>query len=343
MKLAPRDIPGFVQKPDPGVPVVLLYGTDPIRVATRRRELIDALVGPDGEAEMRLTRLAAADLRRDGAAVGDAMRAQGFFPGRRAVLVEDATDGLAPVLKAALEDWREGDATLVVTAGALKASSALRKLVEGHRSALAAPLYDTPPGEDEVMRLAEAAGLRPPQGEGRAALLALSRALDPGDFRQTVEKLGLYMLGEDRPPEPEDIAAVAPGSTEAETDALVAVVAEGRTDEIAEVLRRLYAQGVLPVTICIQLLRHIRQLHTAASDPGGASAGVGRLRPPAYGPRRDAMIRQAGLWGREGLERAMATLIDTDLALRSADQRAPARALVERALIRLAMMARSRR
>ena len=343
MKLAPRDIPGFVRKPDPAVPAVLLHGDDPIRVATRRRELVAALLGPNGEEEMRLTRLSGAELRKDGAALADATRAQGFFPGPRVVLVDEATDGLGDLFKEVLADWQPGDATIVATASALKASSALRKTFEQHRTAVAAALYDTPPGEDEVLRLAAEAGLVQPEGEGRAALLTLSRTLDPGDFRQTVEKLGLYMRGETRPPGPDDIAAVAPRSTEAGTDELIAVVAEGRTEEIAEVLRRLYAQGVLPVTICIQMLRHVRQLHTAASDPGGPSQGVGRLRPPAFGPRRDAMIRQAGSWGREGLERAMATLLDTDLALRSAGQTAPAHALVERALIRLAMMARSRR
>ena len=343
MKLAPRDIPGFVRKPDPKVPAVLLYGDDPVRVATRRRELVAALLGPNGEEEMRLTRLSGADLRKDGAALTDATRAQGFFPGHRVVLVDEATDGLGDLFREVLAGWQPGDATIVATAAALKASSALRKIFEGHRAALAGALYDTPPGEDEVMRLAAEAGLQPPEGEGRAALLALSRALDPGDFRQTVEKLGLYMRGVAAPPSPEDIAAVSPRTTEAATDALIAVVAEGRTEEIAEVLRRLYAQGVQPVTICIQMLRHVRQLHTAASDPGGPSQGVGRLRPPAYGARRDALVRQAGLWGREGLERAMAVLLDTDLTLRSAGQTAPAQALVERALIRLAMMAKSRR
>ena len=51
------------------------------------------------------------------------------------------------------------------------------------------------------------------------------------------------------------------------------------------------------------------------------------------------MIRQAEQWGRMKLERALSALTETDLQLRSADT-APQRALTERLLIRLAMMAR---
>jgi DNA polymerase-3 subunit delta len=58
-----------------------------------------------------------------------------------------------------------------------------------------------------------------------------------------------------------------------------------------------------------------------------------------FGPRRDAMQRQAGAWGVVKLEDALSTLLETDLTLRSTS-RAPAMAVMERALIRLAMMKR---
>ncbi|MBZ0124171.1 MAG: DNA polymerase III subunit delta, partial [Roseovarius sp.] len=87
MKLAPRDAPGYFARPDPARAGLLIYGADAMRVALRRQQAIAALVGPDGEKEMRLTRMAAADLARDPAALADAMRAQGFFPGPRAVFL----------------------------------------------------------------------------------------------------------------------------------------------------------------------------------------------------------------------------------------------------------------
>jgi len=339
MKLAAREAARYFARPEPQRMGILIYGPDAMRVALKRQELIAALLGPEAEEEMRLSRLQAGDLRRDPAMLLDAVKAQGFFPGPRAVPVEDAGDGTAEPILAALADWAEGDAQIVVTAGQLKATSKLRKAFEGHRNAYAAGIYDDPPSREEIEATLARAGLRDIPGPVMGDLAALARALDPGDFRQTMEKLALYKLGDDRPLAAEDIAACAPSSTEADLDDILDVVAEGRPGDIGPVLRRLKAQGVQPVGLCIGAARHFRALYTAAADPGGAAKGIARLRPPVFGPRRDRMQRQAQHWGAGRLEQALAILTETDLTLRSAGQRAPDMALVERALIRLAMLA----
>ncbi len=339
MKLSARDAPGYFARPEPDRTGLLIYGADAMRVALRRQEVIAALLGPGAEEEMRLTRLPAADLRKDGALLTDAIKAQGFFPGPRVAFVEDAGDGLAKLIAAALEDWRAGDAQVVVTAGQLAARSALRKLFEGHPNAYAVGIYDDPPSRAEIEASLGAAGLTGVGAEAMGDLVALSRALDPGDFRQTVEKLALYKLGDGTPVTGADIAACAPTSTEADLDDVLNIVAEAKTPEIGPVMRKLEAQGVTPVSLCIGATRHFRTLHAAASDPGGPGAGIAKARPPVFGPRRDRMQRQAQAWGRARLEQALMVLTDTDLQLRSA-ARAPQMALVERTLIRLAMLGR---
>src|SRR6056297_1968079 len=339
MKLGSRDAARYFSRPEPQRTGLLIYGPDGMRVALRRQEMLAALLGPGAEEEMRLTRLAAADLRKDRAALLDAVKAQGFFPGPRAVLVEDANDTVCDPILAALADWAGGDAQIVVTAGQLKPTSKLRKAFEGHANAYATAIYDDPPSREEIEGVLTRAGLRDIPRPVMGDLLALSRALDPGDFRQTMEKLALYKIGDDAPLSPQDIAACAPASTEADLDDILDVVAEGRPGDIGPVLRRLKAQGVQPVGLCIGAARHFRALYTAAADPGGAAKGIARLRPPVFGPRRDRMQRQAQNWGAGRLEQALAILTETDLTLRSAGQRAPEMALVERALIRLAMLA----
>lgn len=339
MKLSGRDAPGYFARPEPQRTGLLIYGSDGMRVALRRQEVIAALVGPQGEEEMRLTRIPAADLRKDPAMLLDAIKAQGFFPGPRVAFVEDATDALAQIVTDALTDWREGDAQVVVTAGQLKASSKLRKLFENHQNAYAAAIYDDPPSRAEIEAILAKSGLRDVGGDAMRDLTALARELDPGDFRQTMEKLALYKLDDGAPVSSEDIAACAPGYTEADLDDVLHIVAEARSGEIGPVMKRLRAQGVQPVSLCISATRHFRTLYAAASDPGGAAQGIGRVRPPVFGPRRDRMLRQAQQWGADRLEQALTLLTDTDLQLRSAGQHAPDMALVERTLIRLAMLA----
>lgn len=339
MKLSGRDAPGYFARPEPQRTGLLIYGSDGMRVALRRQEVIAALVGPQGEEEMRLTRIPAADLRKDPAMLLDAIKAQGFFPGPRVAFVEDATDALAQIVTDALTDWREGDAQVIVTAGQLKAGSKLRKLFENHQNAYATAIYDDPPSRAEIEAILAKSGLRDIGGDAMRDLTALARELDPGDFRQTMEKLALYKLNDGAPVSSEDIAACAPGSTEADLDDVLHIVAEARSGEIGPVMKRLRAQGVQPVSLCISATRHFRTLYAAASDPGGAAQGIGRVRPPVFGPRRDRMLRQAQQWGADRLEQALTLLTDTDLQLRSAGQHAPDMALVERTLIRLAMLA----
>ncbi|WP_394151826.1 DNA polymerase III subunit delta [Loktanella salsilacus] len=339
MKLAGRNAADFIRKPQATRAGILIFGADPMRVATARGQIVNALVGPQGESEMRLTRIAASDLRKDPALVNDAVKAQGFFPGPRVALVEDATDGLSKLMTTVLEDWREGDAQVVVTAGQLTAKSALRKVFEGHSNSVAIGLYDDRPNAEDVQILLDAAKLAIPNRDVMDAIMAMAHSLTPGDFRQTIEKLGLYKLGDPEPLSVADVALLAPQSADVDVDDILVVVAEGNSQMIGPVLRDLYAQGVLPITLCIGAMRHFRQLHVVASDPGGPGQGIGRLRPPVFGPRRDRLVRQASQWGRDRLERAIAALTDTDLTMRSASH-APQQALMERTLIRLAMMAR---
>lgn len=338
MKLSTRDAPGYFARPDPARTGLLIYGADAMRIALRRAEVIAALAGPTGEEEMRITRMPASELRKDPARLNDAVKAASFFPGPRVAFVEDATEALAAPILAALEDWREGDAQIIVTAGQLKPTSKLRKTFETHKNAYAVAIYDDPPSRAEIEDMLAKAGLKNIGSEALRDLNDLARALDPGDFRQTMDKLSLYKLDDETPLTPADVAACAPASTEADLDDVLHVVAEARSGEIGPMMKQLRAQGVQPVALCIAATRHFRTLYTAASDPGGVSQGISKMRPPVFGPRRDRMQRQAQGWGAARLEDALSLLTETDLGLRSANQTAPQMALVERALIRLAMM-----
>jgi len=329
MKLGNRDAAGIIARPPKDKVGLLLYGGDAMRVALKRQEYLKALLGPAAEEEMRLTRIAGADLRREPALLMDAIKAVGFFPGPRAAFVEGATEHTAQIIIDTLADWQAGDAQIIITAGDLKKTSKLLKAFVGHRDAYAWGIFDTPPDRAEIERLLHEATLDA-QGPALAALEDLARSLDPGDFRQTLEKLALYKLSDpDTPVELEDIAACAPASVEAAVDDILHIVAERKSAEIGPMMRRLQSQGVNPVTLSIMAMRHFRALHRAACNPGA----------PLWGVRdRERMMRQARDWGTHRLETALGFLTDTDLQLRSAGQTAPAMAIIERIFIRLAMM-----
>lgn len=331
MKLTKRDAVSVMAKPDPGKLGILFYGADAMRVALKRQDYLKALLGPAAEEEMRLTRIPATELRRDPAMLLDAVKAVGFFPGPRAAFVEGANETVAKTLIDTLADWQPGDAQIVVSAGDLKKTSKILKAFEGRKDAYAYGIYDDPPDREEITKMLSDAQLTA-DGTVMAALEDLARVLDPGDFRQTVEKISLYKIGDATPLSLEDITACAPASIEAAVDDVLNVVAEKQANRIGPLMRRLQSQGVNAVTLSIQAMRHFRALHRAACNPGA----------PIYGFRdRDRMMRQARDWGTPRLETVLGMLTDTDLQLRSAGQTAPAMAIMERTFIRVAMFGAS--
>ncbi len=339
MKLAGRDASRFFARPDAAAAGVLLFGADAMRVALKRAALIEALIGPEGAAEMRLTRIGAGDLRRDPAALLDAVKAVGFFPGTRAVLVEDATDGLTETVAGALADWREGDARMVVTAGGLTTGSSLRKRFEAARNAVAIGIYDDPPSRDEIEAALAAAGLGRPDREAMGEIEALARSLDPGDFAQFVEKLGLYKRGDPAPLGSADIAACAPPASE-DVDEVLMLAADGKADRLAAAFGALAARGGSPTGLTIAAGRHFRTLLAAAASGEGPEAALARSRPPVFGPKRARMAAQARALGLGCIEQALSQIMETELLLRSS-RPVPATALVERLFVRIATLRRN--
>jgi len=333
MKLAGAEARRYLAKPDPAKAALVIFGEDAMRVALKRAEAVVALGGPNADAEMRLTRIPAADLRKDGAALLDAIKASSFFPGARVVVVEDATDGLSTTLQTSFDAWRPGDANIVVTAGNLTGKSTLKTLAEKHFAVMCIGLYDDPPTREEIEAELTRAGLSKVPSDAMGELLTLSRALDPGDFRQTLEKIALYKYQDPQPLTLVEIAALAPATMETEAEELLDAVAELQMGSIGPILRRLEGQGVLPVTLCIAGLRHFTTLHLMATDPEGPASGFAKAR--GFFKRRDRMMKQAGSWTSRQIEKALSLLVETDMTLRSTS-RAPAMAVMERTLIRIA-------
>ena len=79
MKLVGDKANNYFTNPDTSHTAILIYGSDTMRVALRRQELLEALLGDNAEEEMRLTRISGSDLRSDPALLLDGLKANGFF------------------------------------------------------------------------------------------------------------------------------------------------------------------------------------------------------------------------------------------------------------------------
>ena len=341
MKLTNQDVPSFFKSPPKGIIGFLVYGNDPMRVSDKRQQLLQSLLGLKADEEMRLARISRETLKKEPELAIDLCKAQGFFPGERALLIEEANETITDIIVKAVDAWRDGDATIVVTAGSLKPSSSLRKFFEQKKNTYSVPIYDNPLTRFEVEEIIAKSGLQNITQDSFAQLLTLASDLQPGDFKQSVDKLALYKLNDEKPVTYQDIINCTPISNEANIDEVLNVVLAGNEFKISQILGRLSSQGTLPVTLIIAATRHFKSLFSIISNPGGVNAGATALRPPLYGPRKAALINQAQQWGPIKIKTAIKILTATDLKLRSSNQRAPQMALVERLFIRIAMLLKS--
>ncbi len=341
VKLTARDAKRFLSKPDPACGAVLIYGPEPTRVAECCRRTVDAIVGEDGRKEMRADRADSGTVSSDIGTLSSMLKSAGFFPGNRTVQLEGASDGSTKAIAYALEQQGADDAFLVVTAGSLRPASSLRKLFEGHKRARCAPVYEDAMTAGDVRELLGKAGIQTFDAAAVEDLTAIGRECTPLELAQVIEKLALYKRNDPSPMNSGDVMACAPLTGEVLIDSLLGLVADKRPAEVGPAFRQVSGRGQNPVTICIMATRMFRRIHQVASDPGGVQAGVGRLRPPVLGPRRDRMISHARKWGIRGSEAAIRELLATDRMLRSG-QKVPARAFMEHALIRVAMMRQAR-
>ena len=340
MKLYGKEASRYIRKPSLKSPGLLVYGADAMQVAYCRGLAVDALLGNGEAKEMRLDRILGRDLQRDPDRLGLAVKAQGFFAGRRVVLVEEASDGNAKLLASALDDWNQGDAFVVAQAGMLSQSSKLRLLFEKHSSARAAPIFADAESLVVVETLVAEAGLPSLSADGRRDIESLGRSLDPIAFKGFMEKLAIFKMGDEAPVSSADIEACAPDAADVSLNGVLDLIADGHVRKAGDAVTRLAGLGHAPAGICTAAKRYFQNLHRIASDPDGPQAALGKLRPPIFGKqRRASMERRAQNWGFARTEAALMHLADADLALRSGGP-LPARELMERVLIRIAYLGR---
>jgi DNA polymerase-3 subunit delta len=267
------------------------------------------------------------------------MRARGFFSASRCVLVDGASDALAPALEAAIP-LTDAETALIVTAGQLKAGSKLRKLFEASKRAMAIACWPEPPNAADVTAYLHARGVRDIAPDASAALHDMAAALDRGALWAELDKLALYAVDPAAPLTGADVRACGPADFGSQVDAVLDAVSERAPDRLRAAMARLDAQGVGEETVLALALWRFRTLIAARAlmESQGCSADIalGRLSPPIRFPRSRPFAAQLARWGARALEHGFATLLEAQTALR----RAPAlskRAVAERALLRLAL------
>jgi DNA polymerase III subunit delta len=337
--LKAADIDGFVARPHPDKPIVLVFGPDAGLVRERAAALVRASVDdpsdPFGLALVEGDKLAEMPER-----LVEEAHTVPLLGGRRAVLVKAGGRNFAAALERLLAAPPGIDCRVIIEAGDLKRGTPLRSLCERAPIAAALPCYADSARDlgrlvDEEMRRAGMA-ITP---SARALLVSLIGG-DRCASRSELEKLTLYAVGKNGIDVP-DVMAVVADATLAAVESLVDAAFAGWAGDVEVTFGKVQSSGVSASTIAAACIRRAAALHTfRLAIESGTSIDdlVRRATPPIHFSRVKAVGAALESWTANRLERVIGQLGDTSLAVRKCPKLAYP--IVQRALISIAMAAR---
>jgi len=292
-----RDLDRFLKAPSPEVSMVLVFGPDTGLVSERAKALVAASTAGSSD-PFALVTLEAADIVSDPNRLADEALQIAMFGDRRTVWVRNAgSANLSPAVDPLLADPPR-DSVVVIEAGDLKKSSALRRRFESDPGAVAIACYaDAAADLDRLMDEEAARAGTTIDRDARQALHALLGA-DRLASRSEVVKLCLYAHGQ-AAITIDDVRAVVGDASAIAIDELIDTVFLGDLDGIVTSLNRLIAGGMTPSGIATVALRHVQMLHRARIEvDAGSSADsvVARAKPPIFFRRRALIARALGRW-----------------------------------------------
>ena len=144
-----KEIDAFLARPDPGRPIILLYGPDAGLVRERAEALLASAVD-DPNDPFSLVRLDGDELSAEPSRLVDEAMTVPLFGGRRAIRIRAGSRSIASGVDT-LAETPIKDCRIVIEAGELRPESPLRKACERARTAVAIGGY--PDGERELAKM----------------------------------------------------------------------------------------------------------------------------------------------------------------------------------------------
>jgi DNA polymerase III subunit delta len=346
MKLAKRpDIDNFLAKPPAPYMACLIYGKDRSLVQERGKRIALSLV-PDPNDPFNVGWLNETSLEKNPETIEDELCAQSLLGGRRLVRIRfsggdsEVDKLLAKTLQKHIDGAFNKDTFFLLEAGALGASSGLRKLADAGKSIASIACYEDEAGD--IVRMAREA-----LNENKLALSTEAMDIfvqrlpkERGIARQEIERLCLYIgPGSNKTlqvQELQDFLGVEPEASlfQAAFDAF-----GGRLKATQACLRRAFYEGengiaaLRALSAHVQKLRQIKALINQGLGGKEATKAVG-----IFWKQETEILRQAQAWQPSVMEIVPAEIIEADKRCKATGM--PDMLIAERLYISISLRAR---
>lgn len=294
--------------PDPSIRLFLFYGPDQGLIGERAQSMARSSVSDPAD-PFQLVRLDGTTLSADPMRLVDEANTIGLFGGKRAILVSSAAkcpvSAIEPVLSVP-----PIDAIVVLEAGDLARTSALRIAVERSRHGMAVPCYaDETRGLDAVIDLVLRDYEMSIDRDARQ-LLSARIGIDRRVSQREIEKVATY-AGQKSRIELSDVDAIVGDASARDIDDITDGVFSGSVAGVDLAFRRLCRAGEDPGVLLGLLSRHAQVLLSARLniDAGRSSISdtVKNMRGITY-PRRAAIESALNRWSSQQLIRSISSI-----------------------------------
>ena len=316
MKVATRQIKGFLSAIPQNINAVLLHGND-LGMISEYGAKIAVQVAPDIDDVFSVTHLSGEQVSGDPALIGDSARSIAMTAERRLVWVRGKGTDLLSSCKTAFSQ-SFNSAFIVVEATDTTSRHALVKLFENADHAAAVGCYaDSAADLGAVLKeITTRDGIS--IDRDAAALVIQRLGSDRAASRQEMEKLALLAgpggsLGYD------DVAAALGDSGALTATDIAMAAADGQIDRLQHGLEKAWSESQNAVMVLRGCQSYFRQLLSAsrASQAGTPVAqAVKSLRPPVHFRLQDKMAAQLRTWTPDSLFDAFNRLQDAELSVK---------------------------
>ncbi len=335
MRIAPKDQSRFAARPDPGMRLYLIHGSDAGLIRELGEKLLGALAR-DPDDPFQVTRLSGNDVEQDPARLYDAVNSISLTGDKPLVHIRNLTrKGQAPLAdllsdKTSAQGWIIAESTVLGSRDSL-----IRQAIKAPDAAVIACYQDSQAALDDLIaEILSSHGhtIAPDARLQLKSLLGADRLLS----RREIEKLALYAGGEPREITVEDVAACIGDVSAFFIDQLCDAAACGESRRIPGLLSRCRANGIEAAQILASFGNHFDRLlaiRLAAGDRPANETLLKRSQPPIHFSRIRSFLKQLQRWNGKELLSATEIILNAEEQTRRTG--APALSLCERTVMQI--------
>ncbi len=335
MNFKPAQLESFCKSPDPAVKCIVLYGNNEGEISMLQKQCAEAVCGSTDDA-FRYCLLQMENISKDGGEVYAEFHAQSLMGGRRAVVVQNADNNLADMLKKMLPETASEN-LLILASSTFKKNSSLITWAKERKDVLLVGCYEDRESDiaADIDAMLHAKGLT---ADNAAMQLLRSRLSPDRRLNQSeIDKLEMYM-GERKTVTFDDIKNAVSDVAGANVEDLCYFTAGGDALKACNMFNRLLKEGGEPPTLIRQIEFHfMRLLEASAQMAEGKSIDEATRNYNLMFYRKNDFYKQLRIWSKEQLLSAINMLYECERDCKTTNM--PAEQVAGYTVLRLAKFA----